>query len=205
MTAAVSLIGPDGKAVADAALGTGSNDGLVRRLCARAVCRVGGGVRTVKRAQELVGYDAHKVIVGTAAFHPSGPNIAFLESLDRAVGVGRVIVALDSREGRIVVKGWRESTALAAEQIVRSLEPYCSEFLCTFVDNEGTMTGTDLEWFRRLRETTLLPITAAGGIATMEEIAALDELGIHAALGMAVYTGRLPLEDLRAFRPRTTA
>lgn len=188
----------------DAALGTGSNDGLVRALCTRTACRVGGGVRTVDRAQELVSYNAHKVIVGTAAFHRSGPNIAFLESLGRAVGVGRVIVALDSHEGRIVVKGWRESTALAAEQIVRSLEPYCSEFLCTFVDNEGTMTGTDLEWFRRLREATLLPITAAGGIATMEEIAVLDELGIHAALGMAVYTGRLLLEDLRAFRPRTT-
>lgn len=188
----------------DAALGAGSNDWLVRDLCARAACRVGGGVRTTGRALELVGCGALKVIVGTAAFHSAGPNLEFLESLRQAIGAGRIILALDSREGRIVVKGWRESTGLAAEQIVRDLEPYCAEFLCTFVDNEGTMTGTDLEWFGRLRQATSLPITAAGGIATMEEIAALDELGIHAALGMAVYTGRLRIEELRAFRPRTT-
>ncbi len=187
----------------DAALGRGSNDWLVRDLCARAACRVGGGVRTPERAREVVAHGARKVIVGTSAFDASGVNVGFLEALDKAVGAGRVIIALDSHRGRIVVKGWRASTNLAAEGIVRSLEPYCGEFLCTYVDNEGTMTGTDMAWFRRLREATALPITAAGGIATMEEIAALDELGIHAALGMAVYTGRLRLEDLREFRPRT--
>ena len=120
-----------------------------------------------------------------------------------ALGAARVIVALDSRHGRIVVKGWREQTGLEAEGVVKELEPYCGEFLCTFVDNEGTMTGTDLAWFRRLRRATALPITAAGGIATMDEIRALDQIGIHAALGMAVYTGRLPLDELRAFRPAT--
>ena len=187
----------------DAALGQGSNLPLVRDLCARGACRVGGGVRTPARARELVAHGARKVIVGTSAFSSSGPNLAFLESLDQAVGAARVIIALDSHQGRIVVKGWRSTTDLSAEQIVPDLEPYCGEFLCTFVDQEGTMTGTDLEWFRRLRQATALPITAAGGIATMEEIAALDELGIHAALGMAVYTGRLRLEELRAFRPRT--
>ncbi len=187
----------------DAALGTGSNDWLVRDLCARAACRVGGGVRTTARAQELIAQGARKVIIGTAAFQRTGPNVPFLESLRSAAGAGRIIIALDSRQGRIVVKGWRHPTNLAAEEIVRDLEPYCGEFLCTFVDNEGTMTGTDLDWFRRLRDATSLPITAAGGIASMEEITALDEISIHAALGMAVYTGRLRLEDLRAFRPKT--
>ena len=184
----------------DAAMGRGSNDPLVRQLCARARCRVGGGVRTTARAEQLLGAGASKLIVGTSAFHSQGINAPFLESLRDASGAACIILALDSHHGRIVVRGWRESTGLAAEQIVRELEPYCGEFLCTFVDNEGTMTGTDLEWFRRLRQATARPITAAGGIATLEEIAALDELGIHAALGMAVYTGRLRLEDLRAFR-----
>mgnify|MGYP001571011253 CR=1 FL=1 len=160
-------------------------------------------MRTPDRGRELVACGARKVIVGTSAFTASGPNFDFLEALAQAVGAGRVIVALDSHRGRIVVQGWRWATDLSAEQIVRDLEPHCGGFLCTFVDHEGTMTGTDLEWFRRLRDATALPITAAGGIATMEEIAALDELGIHAALGMAVYTGRLRLEELRAFRPRT--
>ena len=188
----------------DAAMGKGNNDLLVRQLCPRARCRVGGGVRTTARAEQVLGAGARKVIIGTAAFHNQGINVPFLESLRDTAGAPRIILALDSRQGRIVVRGWRESTELAAEQIVRELEPYCGEFLCTFVDNEGTMTGTDLEWFRRLRQATSRPITAAGGIATLEEIAALDELGIHAALGMAVYTGRLRLEELRAFRPKTT-
>ena len=182
----------------DAAKGEGSNDALVRALCARAACRVGGGVRSLERAQELVAAGARKVIVDTAAFSPHGIRREFLEALAQTLGRERLIVALDSRGGRIVVKGWRESTTLSAEQVITPLEPYCAEFLCTCVDREGSMTGTDLDWFRRLRAATSLPITAAGGIATIEEVKALSAFSIHAALGMAVYTGKLSLETLRA-------
>jgi phosphoribosylformimino-5-aminoimidazole carboxamide ribotide isomerase len=181
----------------DAAMGRGTNDAIVRVLCSRAACRVGGGVRSVQRARELAEAGAHKVIVGTAAFSTRGIRQGFLKSLARAIGRERVMLALDSREGKIVVKGWKESTAFTAEKVIRKLEPYCGEFLCTFVDREGTMTGTDLTWFARLRAATDLPITAAGGIHTLEEIRALAEMKIHAALGMAVYTGRLKLDDLR--------
>jgi phosphoribosylformimino-5-aminoimidazole carboxamide ribotide isomerase len=187
----------------DAALGQGDNDALVTELCARGRCRVGGGVRTAERARRLTGAGAHRIIVGTAAFGSSGVNADFLENARAAVGRERLIVALDSEKGRIVVKGWREATAFSAEDVVRMLEPYCGEFLCTYVDREGTMSGTDLDWFRRLRAATALPITAAGGIYTMDEIRALDLMGVHAALGMAVYTGRLRLDDLRAFDAQT--
>jgi len=182
----------------DAAMGRGSNDALVRMLASRAVTRVGGGVRTVGRARALLDQGAHRVIVGTAAFTPSGPDDSFLTSLRDAVGRDRVVIAVDSKAGRIVVKGWQESTSLSAEAILRDLEPYCSGFLCTYVDKEGTMQGTDLAWFRRLRAATSLELTAAGGIATMDELRALLSMGIHAALGMAVYTGRLPLAALEA-------
>lgn len=180
----------------DAAMGRGANDALVEFLTARAVCRVGGGVRTVERARRLVEQGAYKVIVGTAAFSDQGPNRGFLEMLNRAVGRERILLALDSRAGRIVIKGWRESTNLLAEQLIPELEPYCSGFLCTYVDKEGMMQGTDLDWFRRLRALTDLELTAAGGITTLEEIRELDRLGIHAALGMALYTGRLDLATL---------
>ena len=80
--------------------------------------------------------------------------------------------------------------------MIPHLEPYCSGFLCTYVDKEGLMQGTDLDWFRRLRATTKHELTAAGGITTIEEIRELDRLGIHAALGMAIYTGRLNLQQL---------
>jgi len=180
----------------DAAMGRGSNNDLVRLVASRAASRVGGGVRSVERASALVEQGAHKVIVGTGAFHTSGINEAFLRALGLSIGRDRLIVALDSKGGRIVVKGWRESTDLRAEQVIEHLEPYCSGVLCTYVDKEGMMQGTDLDWFRRLRSATTLEITAAGGITTLEEVRALLCMNVHAALGMAVYTGRLDLVEL---------
>jgi phosphoribosylformimino-5-aminoimidazole carboxamide ribonucleotide (ProFAR) isomerase len=107
------------------------------------------------------------------------------------VGRKRVIVALDTEGGRIVVRGWREKLKLRPGDVIPELEPYCSEFLSTFVDNEGTMKGTDLAGFRRLRRATRFPITAAGGIRSMREVRALEKLGMNAAIGMAIYTGKL--------------
>jgi phosphoribosylformimino-5-aminoimidazole carboxamide ribotide isomerase len=184
----------------DAALGRGSNDAIVEFLAGRAKTRVGGGVRTVDRARNLVERGAHRVIVGTAAFSTSGVNTPFLEALASAVGRERVLIALDSKDGKIVVKGWREATSLSAEEVLAQIEPYCGGFLCTYVDKEGMLQGTDLDWFRRLRAATSLEITAAGGITSIEEIRELQRLDIHAALGMAIYTGRLNLEDLASLR-----
>jgi phosphoribosylformimino-5-aminoimidazole carboxamide ribotide isomerase len=180
----------------NAAMGTGSNDDLVGVVAAHARTRVGGGVRSVNRARALVDQGAHKVIVGTAAFDADGVDAAFLAGLAAAIGKERVIVALDSKQGRIVVKGWREATRFRAEEVLAALEPYCAGFLCTYVDKEGMLQGTDLDWFRRLRAATSLEITAAGGISTLEEVRALLAMKVHAALGMAVYTGRLSLDDL---------
>lgn len=180
----------------DAAMGRGSNDELVRRLASQAVTRVGGGVRTVERAHALVDQGAYKIIVGTSAFTAGGINEPFLAAVRDAIGRERLLIAVDSKDGRIVVKGWRESTTLTAEEVLHSLEPYCSGFLCTYVDKEGMLQGTDLEWFRRLRAATTLEVTAAGGITTIEEVRALLAMNVHAALGMAIYTGRLSLSEL---------
>jgi phosphoribosylformimino-5-aminoimidazole carboxamide ribotide isomerase len=180
----------------DAAMGRGSNDDLVRLLALQAVIRVGGGLRTVERAQALVAQGAHKVIVGTSAFGKTGIDRVFLERLRDAIGRERLLIAVDSKGGRIVIKGWQEATEFTAEEVLGSLEPYCSGFLCTYVDKEGMMQGTDLEWFGRLRAATSLELTAAGGITTMDDVRALLALNIHAALGMAIYTGRLSLSEL---------
>lgn len=180
----------------DAAIGTGSNDSLVEFLAARAVTRVGGGVRTVERARKLIAQGADRVIVGTAAFTKTGINAAFLSEAASALGRDRIVIAVDSKGGRIVVKGWREATGLTAEEVLGQLEPYCGGFLCTYVDKEGMLQGTDLEWFRRLRAATRHELTAAGGITTIEDVRALLEMDIHAALGMAIYTGRLSLDEL---------
>jgi phosphoribosylformimino-5-aminoimidazole carboxamide ribotide isomerase len=174
----------------DAAMGKGENSDLVELVASRAKCRVGGGVRTAERARKLVEQGAHKVIVGTAAFTPA------LQEIAAAVGKERILVAMDSKHGKIVVKGWQEATDFTAEQVVQSLEPYCGGFLCTYVDKEGMMQGTDLAWFGRLRAATKHPITAAGGITTVDDIRQLAALDIDSALGMAIYTGRLDLGEL---------
>jgi phosphoribosylformimino-5-aminoimidazole carboxamide ribonucleotide (ProFAR) isomerase len=149
----------------------------------------------------LIDCGVEKVIVGTSAFTRDGVNHAVLGAIASAANPARVLVALDSRAGRIVVKGWTESLTMSAEEILNELEPYCSGFLCTYVDKEGLLQGTDLDWFRRLRAATTKELTAAGGITTIEEIRALLALDIHAALGMAIYTGRLDLDTLRAMNP----
>jgi phosphoribosylformimino-5-aminoimidazole carboxamide ribonucleotide (ProFAR) isomerase len=139
------------------------------------------------------------VIVGTSAFTKAGVNAELLSEIRDAIGRERLIVAVDSKGGRIVIKGWQEATGLTAESVLAALEPYCSGFLCTYVDKEGMMQGTDLDWFRRLRNATSLELTAAGGITTYDDVRTLMAMGVHAALGMAVYTGKLDLETLRKY------
>ena len=174
----------------NAAMGTGENSALVELLAARAKCRIGGGVRTADRARRLIDQGAHRIVVGTAAFTP------VIEDIDTAVGPERILIALDSKNGKIVIRGWQEATDFTAEEVIERLEQYCSGFLCTYVDKEGMMQGTDLDWFRRLRAATQHEITAAGGITTMDEIRELHAMNVHAALGMAIYTGRLDLAEL---------
>lgn len=177
----------------DAAIGTGNNDRMVARLCRKRPVRVGGGVRSVQRAKELVVLGAEQVIIGTAAFGPEGVNERFLRALRRAIGKRRVVLALDTLRGRIVVRGWRASTGLRPEDVLAQIEPYCGSLLCTYVDKEGMMQGTNLKWFARLRKATKLPVIAAGGITTQREVEALEALGMDSAVGMAVYTGKLKL------------
>jgi len=181
----------------DAAMGEGANDDLVRKLCARAredfrmKVRVGGGIRTISRAQEVAGWGASQIILGSAAFHNGRPNLRFLRQLTKEISRKQIIIALDTAREKITIHGWRKRLALQAEDVMPQLEPFCAGFLCTDVDREGTMTGANLAWFRKLRRSTSHPIIAAGGIKTQREIAALQEIGMDAAVGMAMYKNRL--------------
>jgi phosphoribosylformimino-5-aminoimidazole carboxamide ribotide isomerase len=181
----------------DAAMGNGQNDELVCDLCkhARKVfgfkVRVGGGIRTISRAEEIAAWGATQIIVGSAAFRHGNTNTRFLERLTKRVPRKQIIIALDTARGHIAIHGWRTRIALQAETAMAQLEQFCAGFLCTDVDREGTMTGANLEWFRMLRKATPHPIIAAGGIKTRREITALEKLGMDAAVGMAVYKKRL--------------
>lgn len=176
----------------DAAMGRAGQPDIVRALCARKKCRVGGGIRSVERALQALGDGAHKVIVGSAAFTSTGVNHEFLRALSRQIPRARLLIAVDTLGDRVSIHGWGETLPLTSAQALPELEPYCSEFLCTYIDAEGKLEGTNLAWFRNLRALTDLPITAAGGITTDEEIRALEALGMNAALGMAIYRKVFP-------------
>ncbi|MGH9724445.1 MAG: HisA/HisF-related TIM barrel protein [Candidatus Acidiferrales bacterium] len=172
---------------------TGSNARWVKALCQKSKIkvRVGGGIRSVARAEKILAWGAEKIIIGSAAFRDGEIHEPFLKSAARRLGRKKIIVALDTEGGRIVVHGWKRRLKLRPEDVIPRLEPYCSEFLSTFVDNEGSMKGTDIAWFRGLRRMTRHPITAAGGIRSRREVRALEKMGMHAAVGMALYTGKL--------------
>jgi phosphoribosylformimino-5-aminoimidazole carboxamide ribonucleotide (ProFAR) isomerase len=132
------------------------------------------------------------VILGSSAFTSCGINAPFLRTLLAAVPREKLMIAVDCLGDRVAIRGWRETLPLTSAQALAQLEPYCSEFLCTYIDAEGRLQGTNLTWFKNLRSVTQLPITAAGGITTDEEINALEEMGMNAALGMAIYQKVFP-------------
>jgi phosphoribosylformimino-5-aminoimidazole carboxamide ribotide isomerase len=181
----------------DAAIGIGDNNALARELCLHArkryklKVRVGGGIRTVTRAQEIAKWGADQIIIGSAAFREGKVSIRFLHKLTETIAPARIVIALDTAKGHITINGWRRKLALRPENVMSQLEPFCTAFLCTDVDREGTMTGANLDWFRKLRAASAHPIIAAGGIKSLREISALEKIGMDAAVGMAVYKNRL--------------
>jgi phosphoribosylformimino-5-aminoimidazole carboxamide ribotide isomerase len=177
----------------DAAMGAGDNLALVRQIAAALACRVGGGIRTVARAEDVLAAGAKQIIAGSALFKDGRPDLAFAEALAAAVGADRVIAAVDSRQGHVVIHGWKTSLPLTAVEAVRALEPFCGEFLYTHVDAEGLMGGTNRGAILAVRNATTRRVTAAGGITTQLEIDDLDALGVDAVVGMAIYTGTLPV------------
>ncbi len=181
----------------DAAMSKVGNDELVRQLCTKArnqfrmKVRVGGGIRSVPRAVDIVDSGAAQIILGSAAFHAGKVDTRFLQELRKKIDRSQIVIALDTENGHIVTHGWRRRLKFRAEDVMAQLEPFCAAFLCTDVNREGTMSGASLQWFRRLRSATLLPIIAAGGIKTRREINALEAIGIDAAVGMALYKNRV--------------
>lgn len=178
----------------DAAKGAGDNSAMVAAICARLPCRVGGGIRSIERAQAVLDGGAHAVIVSSALFRDGVVNAVFARALAEAVGSERIIAALDSRGGHVAIHGWRTVLPITAVEAVRALEPFCGEFLYTHVDKEGLMQGTDFDAILAVRRATARRVTAAGGITTWDDIDRLDAERIDAVVGMAVYTGQLTLD-----------
>jgi len=172
----------------DAAMGKGNNTKLIKELCKIADCRVGGGIRTIEKAKEILSYGSKKIIIGTAA------SELFLSQLPRE----KVLLAIDTRNGKIVTRGWQTETANTAEELVRRFDKLCSGYLYTIVEKEGMMGGTDMEAIKHIRSITDKELIAAGGISSVEEIVELDKIGAGCQIGMGIYTGEIDLEEAYA-------
>ena len=177
----------------DAAKEAGDNDPLVTRICGELPCRVGGGIRTVGRARDVFEAGATHVILGSSLFNQGRVDAAFARTLAETFGTERLIAAVDSRGGKVVIHGWRTQLEISPVEAVRALEPFFGEFLYTHVDLEGLMQGTDMAAIEAIARATSKKVTAAGGITTQDEVDRLDALGIDAVVGMALYTGRLKI------------
>jgi phosphoribosylformimino-5-aminoimidazole carboxamide ribotide isomerase len=175
----------------DAAMGAGDNLEIVKVIASALSCRVGGGIRTVARAHTLLEAGAQQVIAGSALFANGRPDLGFAAALSEAIGRDRIIAAVDSKGGQVVIHGWKTTLPLTAVAAVKALEPYCDEFLYTNVDTEGLMGGTNMEAIFAVRDATTRRVTAAGGITTQDEIDRLHARGVDAVVGMAIYTGVL--------------
>lgn len=173
----------------DNAMGTGHNDDLVRYVCARLPVQVGGGVRTIDRARTWLDAGAQRVILGSSLFTPDAVRVDQAEAFSTALGADRLIAAVDSRGGLVTIKGWKVMTTVRAVDAVQALTPYVGAFLYTHVETEGTLAGLNLEAVTTIADATPRRIIAAGGIRSMDEVEALDRLGIDAVVGMAIYKG----------------
>ena len=175
----------------DAAIGTGDNRSLVKQIAGRLPCQVGGGIRTLETAQELLNLGARKVIIGSALMTEGRINREYARALAERLPRAALMFALDSRGGRVAIDGWRTQTAVTAFDMIRGLEPFCETFLYTHIDTEGLMGGIPMETVHAIRRATERHLVVAGGITEQHEIDSLDALGIDAVVGMALYAGKI--------------
>ena len=173
----------------DAAMRQGDNAELVERICGRLPCQVGGGVRSAERGRQLLDAGARRIIVGSALFTEEGAvNADFAAELAGKLGAGRIVAGIDTKNGRIAVKGWKANVDLTPDAAIPALDAHAAAFLYTHVDGEGMMQGFPRDVAERLRKLTERQLIVAGGIRSQQEVDALDALKVDAVVGMAVYT-----------------
>ncbi|MGA2906084.1 MAG: HisA/HisF-related TIM barrel protein [Terracidiphilus sp.] len=173
----------------DAAMREGDNSALVEKISKRLPVQAGGGIHTIDRARQVLNAGAKRVIIGSALFTAEGTvNTSFAAELPSAIGSDRIVAGIDTKNGRIAVKGWKAQIALTADDAIPQLEPHVAAFLYTHVDTEGTMQGFPIETAARLRKLTKRQLIVAGGIRSQQEVDALDAIGADSVVGMAVYT-----------------
>ena len=176
----------------DAAMRQGDNSALVAQIARRLPVQVGGGIHTIDRARQVLDAGAQRVILGSALFSAEGAvNTTFAASLAAAISADRIVAGIDTKNGRIAVKGWKAQVELTPDDAIPQLEPHVAAYLYTHVDGEGLMQGFPIPVAERLRKLTTRQLIVAGGIRSQQEIDALHTMRVDAVAGMAVYTNIL--------------
>jgi phosphoribosylformimino-5-aminoimidazole carboxamide ribotide isomerase len=181
----------------DAAIGTGENRDLIKDFVRRLPCQVGGGVRSIEIAREILAGGARRVILGSTLIRDGRADVVFAQQIAEEVGAEQLVFAVDAKGGKVAIRGWREQTELTAVEMIRELEPFCGAFLYTNIDTEGLMQGIPMDVVRSLRTAASRQFIVAGGISSAAEVQELHEMGVDAVVGMALYLGKLDLEGLR--------
>ena len=177
----------------DAAMGKGNNLETIKKILKIAECRVGGGIRSIEKAKEMISLGARKVIIGSKAFENDKINKNFLKTLKKEIGKEQIIIAVDALNEEIVTKGWKHPTGVSLYKAAETLEDFASEYLFTCVEREGTLTGINLETVEKLLKKTNNKVTVAGGVSKISEVRKLAQMGCDVQLGMALYTGKISL------------
>jgi phosphoribosylformimino-5-aminoimidazole carboxamide ribotide isomerase len=175
----------------DAAMGRGNNRELIAMICKRLPCQTGGGIRDVASGAELLALGARRVIYGSALLKDGAINTPLAAEAAASLGAKQLTFAIDSRKGKVSIHGWKESTAVDPKDMVQTLDTYCSAFLYTHIDTEGTMTGFPVDRARELAGLTKKQMIVAGGIRSRAEVDELHAIGVDAVVGMAIYTGAM--------------
>ena len=179
----------------DAATGQGENPALIDFFVTRLSCQVGGGIRSVETAKQILVRGARRVIFGSSLVESGKINAEFAKHASQELGVDKLVFAIDSRGGKLAIRGWRQRTNITPIEAIRILDPYCAAFLYTHIDTEGLLQGIPREPVLELRNSTNKQLIVAGGISSHEEIDQLEQVGVDAVVGMALYLGKLKLPD----------
>jgi phosphoribosylformimino-5-aminoimidazole carboxamide ribotide isomerase len=175
----------------DAAIGTGNNRHLLSKFISKLPCQVGGGIRDIDTAKQISELGARRVIIGSALFKDGHIQTELARELAEVLSAPKLTFAVDAKQGRVAIHGWRTLTEFAPSQAMRTLDPWCGSFLYTHIDTEGLMRGFPMDMIPELQVATSKKLIVAGGISSMEEVHRLDGMGVDAIVGMAVYTGRV--------------
>jgi phosphoribosylformimino-5-aminoimidazole carboxamide ribotide isomerase len=175
----------------DAAMGNGNNQELIAEFCGKLPCQVGGGIRSADNARQVLKAGARRVILGSSLIKDGAVDTSCARSLCEEFGIESLVMAIDSRGGRVAIHGWKTITEITPAEMMQALEAYGSAFLYTHIDTEGLLQGIPLDVISELRGRTSRRLIAAGGIRSQQEIDALEAMGVDAVVGMAIYSGLL--------------